>query len=238
MESLENYKSSSNEKTTFLARTYLWMFFALLLSAASSYFAATDETLFNFVWRKGGYIFLFIGEFALVFVLSALVRKLSAFSAALLFICYSIINGLTISSIFIRFQIDSIAYCFIGTALLFLVMSIYGFTTKQSLAKAGHYLMMALVGVIIVSILNGILTFAFGQDKTYFFINELISIATVVIFTGLTAYDTQKILAASENADGSESYKKLSILAALELYLDFINIFLYLLRLFGNTRKN
>ena len=129
---------------------------------------------------------------------------------------------------------DSIAAAFFGSALMFGIMSVYGITTKRDLTTFGTYLMMAVVGVIIASLVQFLLSLFTRASFTMFDI--LISIAPAVIFTGLTAYDSQKVIRTAEYARDSDDYKKVSILAALELYLDFINIFLSLLRLFGKRR--
>ncbi len=231
---------AASEKGKFLTKTYAWMALALVLSAASAWYGATSPFILTLLWgnplgsRTIGFIILSVAELALVWGLSALIRKISPAAAIFMFALYSIINGLTLSSVFLVFSISSIGWCFLSAAGMFLIMSIYGLTTKQSLARAGHYLMMALVGVIVVSIVNFIITRITGESVSY--IDWLISIATVVIFTGLTAFDSQKILAAAERADSGEAYRKIAVIGALELYLDFINIFLALLRLFGKSR--
>ena len=235
MNSTSVFKPSVTEKQKFMARTYMWMGFALILSSLAAFFTAgyvsqlfesqqvqAANTLFMIIKVCG------IAELVLVFVLSLSLKKISYAGAAFMFIVYSMINGITLSSIFFLFDVTSIAFCFGGAAIMFIFMSIYGMVTKQSLAKAGHYLMMAVVGIIIVSLINFLM-----RSST---LDWLISIVTVVVFTGLTAYDSQKILITSQRANSSEAYKKISIIGALELYLDFINIFLSLLRLFGRKK--
>ncbi|MBO4405087.1 MAG: Bax inhibitor-1/YccA family protein [Treponema sp.] len=236
MNTLQNYRATASEKGRFLTKTYAWMAFALVLSAAAAWYTSNSIEMISFIW--GGkhiafYVLAFV-EIALVWGLSASIRRISRTLAAFLFILYALINGVTLASVFILFSTTSIAYCFLGAAGMFLLMSIYGMTTKQSLAKAGHYLMMALLGVILISVVNLIITKITGEKLST--LDWIISLATVVIFTGLTAYDSQKILAAAERADDGEAYQKLAIIGALELYLDFINIFLALLRLFGKSR--
>ena len=180
-----------------------------------------------------GLLILCIAEIGLVVGLTSSIRKISVANAKLLFILYSALNGLTISTIFFTYTASSIAICFVSAAAMFFGMSLYGLKTKSDLTTAGRYLMMALLGIIIASLLNGIL-FLFGAGSTMF--DWLISVASVVVFTGLTAYDSQKIMRISSSADNSDSFKKIAIYGALELYLDFINIFLSLLRLFGNRK--
>lgn len=235
-----NYENTIREKNRFLARTYAWMSGALLISALSAFLAANSLPIMNFLWgvsnngRPVGFIVLAILELVLVWTLSANIRKMKLGSVITMFIVYSIINGLTLSSIFWVFSLSSITYCFIASAVMFAGMSIYGMKTKTSLNKAGKYLMMALIGLVAVSLINLLISFITKTPLAIF--DWILSFATVIIFTGLTAYDSQRILRASEHSDGNEDYKKLAIYGALELYLDFINIFLSLLRLFG--RKN
>ncbi len=233
-----------NEKTKFLARTYGWMSLALLLSAVSAWIAAHSPAFTKIIWGISGtenagtpvgFIILAVAEIALVWFLGAKIRKMKLSSVIISFIAYSIINGLTLSSIFFVYQLSSVAYCFLASAVMFAAMSIYGMKTKSSLNKAGKYLMMALVGLIAISLANLLITLITHTALSV--LDWIISLATVVIFAGLTAYDSQKILRAAEFSDGQDDYKKLSVYAALQIYLDFINIFLSLLRLFGKRRN-
>lgn len=230
------YSPSEKEKNAFLGKTYGWMAVAMLLSAFCAFFTASSPYILMLIWGHNaiGFYVLAAAELILVVSLSMLIRKLPIGAVIAFFLLYSAINGVTLSSIFIIYNISSIAYAFLGSALMFGAMSIYGLVTKQNLARWGHYLLMALLGIIIVSAVNALVAFITRQPLEW--INILISIATVVIFTGLTAYDTQKILRTAQRADGSEAYQKLAVYGALELYLDFINIFLSLLRLFGRRR--
>ncbi|MDY2842690.1 MAG: Bax inhibitor-1/YccA family protein [Treponema sp.] len=227
---------TKSEKQAFVTRTYGWMAFALLISAVSAFFTAQSHALLTMLFANGqiGFWILCIAEIILVLVLSAKIRTISLGAATAGFIAYSVIDGITLSSVFLVFQMDSIAAAFFGSALMFGIMSVYGITTKRDLTTFGTYLMMAVVGVIIASLVQFLLSLFTRASFTMFDI--LISIATAVIFTGLTAYDSQKVIRTAEYARDSDDYKKVSILAALELYLDFINIFLSLLRLFGKRR--
>ena len=220
------YAPTETERKLFLTRTYLWMGIALLVSAVVSFFAAESGLIISILKATGGMglIILCIAEIGLVVGLTSSIRKISVANAKLLFILYSI---------FFTYTASSIAICFVSAAAMFFGMSLYGLKTKSDLTTAGRYLMMALLGIIIASLLNGIL-FLFGAGSTMF--DWLISVASVVVFTGLTAYDSQKIMRISSSADNSDSFKKIAIYGALELYLDFINIFLSLLRLFGNRK--
>ncbi|MBQ9207697.1 MAG: Bax inhibitor-1/YccA family protein [Treponema sp.] len=232
-----------SEKARFVTKTYAWMGVALLLSAVSAFFTAisifdgnelSPFGMFLFGHNMLGFWIFAIAEIALVWGLSAAIRKISLQTAILGFLAYSVINGITLSSIFIVYQIESIVIAFFGTAAMFFVMAFYGATTKKNLATAGRYLMMALIGVIIVSLLEFVMARFFHLNTTI--LDFLVSIAMVVIFTGLTAYDSQKIMKIASHSNGSEDYQKVSLMAALELYLDFINLFLTLLRFFGKRK--
>ena len=247
MENISEYGSSSSalsEKTLFMSKTYGWMALGLLVSAfvafvtASSIFNSAHQlTAFGkFLFGKGAvgiYVFA-IAELALVWWLSASIRKLSVSVATVAFIGYSVLNGVTLSSILFVYQLGSIASCFIGCAFMFGAMSFYGATTKRDLTSWGKYLMMALIGVIVASLVQMLVGFITKSPMTV--MDFILSLVSVVIFTGLTAYDTQKLATAAEYANGSDDYKKVSIIFALELYLDFINLFLNLLRIFGKRR--
>ncbi|MBQ7159243.1 MAG: Bax inhibitor-1/YccA family protein [Treponema sp.] len=224
------------EKSRFLGKTYGWMAFALCISAAAAYFTASSEPLLKLLFgnRAAGFIGLVILEIVLVFALSASIRKIPVGVAAVGFVLYALINGMTLSSIFIIYQISSIATAFFSTAILFSVMSLWGMTTKRNLASWGRYLMMALLGVIIASVAGGLISFFTKTPLNM--LDILISVAIVIIFTALTAYDSQKLLKTAEHARNTDDYKKVAILAALELYLDFINLLLALLRIFGKKK--
>ena len=233
--SSQEYGRKAETGYEFLAKTYGWMFIALLVSAVFAFAGATNPVVFSLVWgTKYGMTALVVLELALVILLTATIRKLSYALAITCFIVYAAINGLTLSSIFLIFQVSSIALAFISTAIMFGIMSFYGATTKKNLATAGHYLMMALLGVVVVSLVNFVITLI--TKKNLAILDWFISLASVIIFTGLTAYDAQKIAMIGSHNDGSEAYKKIAIYGALQLYLDFINIFLSLLKLFGKKR--
>ena len=204
------------------------MFVALLITTVSAYVTVSSQVLINAIF--GSYLIygLIIGEVVLVITISAALRKLSPIVATLLFVLYSVVNGMTLSSIFFVYSVRSITRVFLATAVMFLAMSVYGSFSKSDLSKYGRYLGMGLVGMLVVSVLNLIFKSSL--------IEWGVSLLGVGIFAGLTAYDTQKFMKIAIHDDGSENFQKLAIFAALELYLDFINIFLRLLRLF-NKRK-
>ena len=218
------------EARKFIARVYGWMAVALVLSAASAFFAAVTPAVYNFLWsgRHIGFYVLVAVEILLVVILSATLQKMPVGFAGFLFVLYSIVNGMTLSAIFLVFEITSIYIVFLISAGMFFAMSLYGRYTKQDLNSAGRYLMMAVFGLVILAVVNLLLKSNILQ--------WIISLVTLVVFIGLTAYDTNKIVRASELADGSEVFKKAAIYGALELYLDFLNIFLSLLNLFGKKR--
>lgn len=215
---------------TFIARVYGWMALALVISGFFALYTSSSDFMFNIVWgTKYGIYFFLILELALVFILSASIQKMSKGIATFFFFLYSIINGITLSVIFLVFDINSIGLVFFISAAMFGAMAIYGHKTTQDLTSAGRYLTMALIGLIIASIAN----FLFRSSM----LDWIISLVSVVVFIGLTAYDSQKMMKTAQISDESDTFKKAAIIGALELYLDFINIFLNLLSLFGKRRK-
>ena len=221
----------ANEKISqrFITAVYGWMVAALAISGIAAFAVFNSETLLYFIFgSRFTFMGLILAEFALVIILSAGIRRMSFPVAAASFVIYSIVNGLTLSSVLFVYTGTSIVRIFVITALMFGAMSVYGATTKSSLQSAGKYLMMALIGLIIASLVN-----LFMRSSS---LDWLISFVTVGVFTGLTAYDTQKITTAARYAQDNDDFKKIAIIGALELYLDFINIFLALLRLFGKRR--
>lgn len=172
---------------------------------------------------------LVIAEFALVIGISAAINRLSLATATLMFVAYSVINGAMLSSIFMIYTAASIASVFFITAATFAVMALIGYTTKTDLTSVGKLLFMALIGLVIATIVN-----MFIGSNT---MTMICSYVGVLIFVGLTAYDSQKIKNMLMQApDAGESSQKLALLGALTLYLDFINLFIYLLRIFGDRR--
>ena len=216
-------------QAAFMSRVYGWMSIALVITAAVAMWAASTPAIANFVMGSRFGIFLLIGaELALVFYITARLNRLTAQNAGLLFLVYAVLNGLTMSVIFFIYTMGSIASTFWVTALTFGVMSFYGYTTKKDLTSIGNLAFMALIGIIIASVVN-----IFLQST---FMYWLISYAGVLIFVGLTAYDTQKIKNLITYEDGQEVAQKKAIMGALTLYLDFVNMFIYLLRILGVRR--
>lgn len=217
-------------KNTFLSRVYGWMTLALVISGVTAFLAATNETIIRLTIGNGfGFLILAVAELALVWWLTASIHKISSGAAFFAFILYSVLNGVTLSSIFLVYKIESIFMVFFISAGMFAAMAVYGTVTKSSLSSFGKFFAMALVGIIIASLVNFLLRSPM--------LDWFLSIITVVIFTGLTAYDAQKMLAVSRNASDDEMFRKASVIGALDLYLDFINIFLAMLRLFGRRRN-
>lgn len=219
-------QANEQAQRKFLSGVYQWMVLALAISGAVAWSVAGNAAVQRIVL---GNVFVFfaliIGEFALVWWLSASIRKISVRAATIAFIGYSALNGVTLSFVFLMYTSTSIVRIFAITALMFGGMSIYGLKTKSDLRSMGRYLGMAVIGIMIALLVNLFL-------KSSMF-DTLISMVIVLVFTGLTAYDSQKLLAVAKEADGTEVFHKIAIIGALELYLDFINIFLALLRLFG-----
>lgn len=214
----------------YMTKVFGWMFAALMITAVTSVFVASSETLVSAIISNRIVFYCLLGaEFLLVMAISNLINKINTPLTILLFIVYSIMNGLTLSVIFLVFTAGSIASTFFITAVTFGIMSAVGYFTKKDLTAFGRILMMALVGLIIASVINMFL----NSDMMHW----ICSYAGVLIFTGLTAYDTQKIKIMGEAAiRQGEGTSKIAIIGALNLYLDFINLFLSLLNLFGDRK--
>jgi hypothetical protein len=216
--------------SVYLTKVYNWMAVALLLTGAVAYFTAQSETMIQAIFGNRILFFgLIIGELALVGYISARINKLSSYKATLLFLTYTVLNGLTMAVIFMAYTSASISTTFIITAGTFGAMSLYGYYTKSDLTKIGSLAFMALIGIIIASVVN---MFMNSEMMSW-----IISYLGVAIFIGLTAYDTQKLKRIAINGfENEESMEKSAILGALTLYLDFINLFLFLLRILGDRK--
>jgi len=227
------------QQAAFIAKVYMWMSLALVITGLTAYVTATSEGIFRlmFAEAEGGmkptFLFyaLILGELGLVVFLSAAIRRMTGALATAVFLLYSFINGMTLSIIFIAYTGSSIATTFFITAGTFAVMSLYGYYTKKDLTSWGRILFMALLGIIIAVVVNLFMNNAM--------LDLVISVVGVLVFTGLIAYDTQKLkmLGAEMGMDDDmENHRKASILGALSLYLDFINLFLFLLRFLGDRK--
>jgi FtsH-binding integral membrane protein len=223
----------------FVRSVYNWMAIGLALTGFIAYFVANNESLLGLLFQVAGnqlrptmlFYGLIIGELALVFILSARVQKMQASTATAMFVLYAALNGATLSMIYLAYTSTSIVSTFFICAATFVACSIYGWITKRDLTSFGGFLFMGLIGIIIASVVN-----MFIQSSA---MHMIISYIGVFVFIGLTAYDTQHIKnMAMTQPDGLEAavVRKGAILGALKLYLDFINLFLMLLRIFGSGR--
>ena len=228
--SAEQQMEVSEAFPVLMRKVYVWMAFALAITGLTAYYVATNETLLTaIITNKVLFLGLIIAELALVMSVSAAINKLSLTVATLLFILYSIINGATMSIIFLLYEASSIATVFFITAGTFGAMATIGYTTKKDLSSIGRILMMALIGLIIATVVN---LFFKSPGMTM-----VLSYIGVIVFVGLTAWDSQKIkLMLMQAPDVDEAAQKVALLGALTLYLDFVNLFLYLLRIFGKRR--
>lgn len=228
-----------NEKEGFVSlafpalmrKVYVWMTLALVITGLTAYGIANSPGLFYAI-VSNHFLFwgLVIGEFALVLGINSAIHRLSITTATLLFILYSVVNGATLSVIFMVYALTSIANVFFITAGTFAVMAFIGYTTKKDLTSLGKMLFMGLIGIIIATVVNIFL----GSSM----LNMIVSYVGILVFIGLTAYDSQKIKRLLYTADSTdESAQKIALLGSLTLYLDFINLFLMLLRIFGGNRN-
>lgn len=228
MEDIATAPLTESFERKFIAKTYLYMVLALIITSAVAYF--TVSTGFILSLFRSSFIFfgLIIAELVIVFWLSSQILRLSTGMALFGFLLYSVINGLTLSTIFLVYTQTSIVVAFLITAGMFLLMSILGFTTKTNLMSFGGYLITGLFGIIIASVVN-----IFLKSNTLYWI---ISAAGVLIFTILIAYSTQKLKILAKLSSFEQGSARFAILAALELYLNFINLLLYVLRFLGKRR--
>ncbi|MCF6335535.1 MAG: Bax inhibitor-1/YccA family protein [Spirochaetales bacterium] len=227
----QTFGKAGYRERSIIKNVYLWMTAGLALTGVVAFWLSGNISLMRTLVSNSVLFFgLIIGEFALVMYLSSRIMKMSAGAATLAFALYAFLNGITLSVIFLAYTGATISLAFFTTAATFGAMSLYAMTTKRDLSGMGHYLMMGVMGIIIVSVIN----FFVKSPAIYY----LISYVGVLVFMGLTAYDTQKILqlSARSGAVSEDEYIKFSIMGALKLYLDFINIFLFMLRIFGRRR--
>ncbi len=227
----QTFPNSASRDRSLIKNVYLWMTAGLALTGVVAYGMSSNQSLMiAFVSNRILFFGTIIAELALVMYLSARIQKMSTTAATMSFALYAFLNGVTLSVIFLAYTGATISLAFFTTAATFGAMSLYAMTTKRDLSGMGHYLMMGVFGIIIVSVIN-----IFLKSPAVYY---LISYVGVLVFMGLTAYDTQKILNLSAQAGSvsEEQYIKFSIMGALKLYLDFINIFLFMLRIFGRRR--
>ena len=213
-----------------MRKVYVWMTLALAITGFTAYGVATSPGILQAIYTNQILFWgLIIAEFALVFAVGGMINKLSITTATLLFTLYSVVNGATLSIVLLAYTQESVTQVFFITAGTFAAMSAVGYLTKRDLSSVGRILFMALIGLIIATVVN-----IFWKNSGFM---AILNYLGVLIFVGLTAYDTQKIknmLLTAE--DGGEVGQKMALLGALTLYLDFINLFLYLLRILGKSR--
>lgn len=218
---------NNNGMSKFFSKVYLWMFIGLLISGGVAYYTSITPSMIKFVY--GSYGWILITELIVVIAFSALRKKVSPGIAKVLFVTYAAISGLTLSSIFLVYKIQSIGMVFLSSSLMFGLLAVYGYITKTDLSSFGKILLFALLAIIIMSVIN-----IFAHNGTF---GIVISIISIVVFLGLTAWDMQALKAMyNYYASDEKELGKIAIYGALDLYLDFINIFLQLLNLFGKSK--
>lgn len=218
---------NNNGISKFFSKVYLWMFIGLLISGGVAYYTSITPSMIKFVY--GSYGWILITELIVVIAFSALRKKVSPGIAKVLFVTYAAVSGLTLSSIFLVYKIQSIGMVFLSSSLMFGLLAAYGYMTKTDLSSFGKILLFALLAIIIMSLIN-----IFAHNGTF---GIVISIISIVVFLGLTAWDMQALKTMyNYYASDEKELGKIAIYGALDLYLDFINIFLQLLNLFGKSK--
>jgi FtsH-binding integral membrane protein len=220
----------ARDQQRFISKVYGWMAGALAITGLTAWWAASNyDLMLFFANNRGVLIFMFIGQILLFGSLAGWINKMSSQVAMLIFIIYAVLTGFIFSTLFLVYTSGSLATTFLITGGMFAVMSIYGWTTGKDLTKFGSLLFMLLIGLILASIINIFL----GSTMLYW----IATYVGIFIFTGLIAYDTQKLKNMGAYVqEGTEEHRKGAIMGALSLYLDFINLFLMLLRIFGSRR--
>lgn len=214
-----------------MRKVYVWMAMALVITGFTAYGVANSPAILQMIVSSKVLFFgIIIGELALVWGVSAAIGRLSLTTATLLFVLYSVLNGVTMSFIFLAYTAESITSVFLITAGTFAAMALFGYFTKADLSSMGRILFMALIGLIVATIVN-----IFMKSSG---LAMILNYVGVLIFVGLTAWDTQKIKQMLlEAPDAGETAQKVALMGALTLYLDFINLFIHLLRILGNSRN-
>lgn len=229
-----HYAQSFEGVQSFMYRVFGWMSYALALTGFTAYYIAQTPSISNIIWRSGwSLLLLIIAQFVIVIALSAAIQRnsISYGTAFVLFTLYSVLTGATLSGLFFVFTTGSLATTFFITAGMFASMALYGAITKADLTSMGSILYMALVGIIISLFIN-----VFVRSSMF---DLIISCIGVIVFAGLTAYDVQKITNLAKQTDITETQfgRNIAILAALQLYLDFVNLFINLLHILGQRRE-
>ncbi|MGH7213221.1 MAG: Bax inhibitor-1/YccA family protein [Tepidisphaeraceae bacterium] len=222
-------RAGSTVLVSFFNQVYAWMATGLALTALVAWWVANNYKAFPAVFNPGVLIGIFVVEIILVVTIAGAVNKVNATFATVLFLLYAALNGVTLAGLFMIYTQASLAGTFLATAGTFGAMSVYGMVTRRDLTSLGSILFMALIGLIIASVVN-----LFWANSMLYWI---ITYAGILIFVGLTAYDTQKLkYIALATADNARMASRMAISGALSLYLDFVNLFLLLLRLMGDRR--
>ncbi len=228
------YANTQQRENSLIRNVYLFMSLGLLLTAAVAYLASNSMTVVRFfLLNPVGSIVLVVAQLAVVFFLSARIERLSTSAATLCFFGYSALTGISLSAIFIAYAQITIWKAFLTTALMFVGMTVYASVSKRNIASWSRYLMMGLWGLIIASLLN----FLFRSTM----LDMIISLVGIVVFTGLTIWDTKRVVEMNREYGAEmtrEEHTKLGIMGALNLYLDFLNIFLYLLRIYAAADRD
>lgn len=212
--------------TKIFPKVFMWMFIGLLISFGTGYYVYNNPNMLYNIFSTSMYYIIIIAELLIVIFLSARIQKMNPLTAMISFVLYSIVTGLTLSIVFVMFEMSSIIYIFLITAFIFLVFALLGYFTKIDLSKYSTIFLMGLFGIIIATIVN-----IFLNNETF---DIILSWIGVILFVGLVAYDIQKIKRYENIIDDNN---KIAIIGALDLYLDFINIFLRLLNLFGKSKN-
>ncbi len=213
-------------KNNLYSKMFMWMFIGLMITFLTGYYVSTNPNMLYNIFATKLYWVIFIAELITVVVLSARIMKMSKNGAIFGFLLYSFITGLTFSSIFVLFKMSSIMFVFLITAVLFLVFALIGYFTKMDLTKLGSILFMGLLGIILASLLNLIF-----KSESF---DLVLIILGIIIFIGYIAYDINKV----KRLEGMIDEDKLAIIGALDLYLDFLNLFIRLLQIFGKSNDN
>lgn len=222
--------SAAALQNAFINRVYGWMCAALALTGGVAWFTAQNPAMIQFIFQRGFFWVLIVATFLIVVGLSAMINRISASAATAAFVVYSAMEGLLFSSIFVAYTGSSIATTFFATSLTFGATSLVGYLIKADLSGFGRFLLFGLIGFLIGSVIN-----IFWANSGF---DVFLTYAGIFLFAGLAAYDTQKIKMMSLNVGdmAREDGRKLAVVGALMLYLDFINLFLLLLRIFGGRR--
>ncbi len=213
-------------KNNLYSKMFMWMFIGLMITFLTGYYVSTNPNMLYNIFATKLYWVIFIAELITIVVLSARIMKMSKNGAIFGFLLYSFITGLTFSSIFVLFKMSSIMFVFLITAVLFLVFALIGYFTKTDLTKLGSILFMGLLGIILASLLNLIF-----KSESF---DLVLIILGIIIFIGYIAYDINKV----KRLEGMIDEDKLAIIGALDLYLDFLNLFIRLLQIFGKSNDN